>query len=166
MQALQRQNRTVLSMRIPVERIVDPEARCIVPFIVTGCSGKFARAAAAHFVSAPSLLGDGADLMFVDEQIRLALAREPDHAVVEVLNPAGDRLAIVQFHRYANLFFAEEAQVECFLPGITRRRRFLTPAGGVKGRHIDIVADGWSLFSNATEAPSWKLTQAARCAAH
>src|SRR5271156_4866232 len=154
-------------MRIPVGRIVDAEAPCIVAFrFVAGCNRKFARATAAHFISTAGLLGDGADLMFVDEQIRLALAREPDHAVVEVFDPAGYRLAIVQLHGDANLFFAEEAQVERFLAGITRRRRFLTPAGGVKGRHIDIVADGWSLFSNATEAPSWKLTQAARCAVH
>jgi len=131
-------------MRITVERIVDDEAPCIVALcFVAGYGGKFARTSAAHFLSAASLLGDGADLIFVDEQIRLALAREPDHAVVEVLDPAGDGLTIMQFDGYANLLFAEEAQIERFLAGITRRRRFLAPAGGVKGRHMDIVADGW-----------------------
>jgi len=132
-------------MRIPVERIVDDEARCIVTFrIVAARSRNFARAATAHFFSATSLLSDGANLMFIDEQIRLALAREPDHAVVEVLNPSGDGLAVVQLYGDTNLFFTKEAQIERFLPGITRRRGFLAPAGGVKGRHIDIVADGRS----------------------
>src|SRR5271166_603082 len=138
MRALRRQIQMARSKRIPVGQIVDRKTLSFV----AGCSGRLTNAAAAHILTTASLLGDGADLILVNEQIWLTLAREADHAVVEVLDPARDGLAIVQLHGDANLFFAEEAQIERFLPGITRGGRFLTPAGGVKGRHIDIVADG------------------------
>ena len=53
--------------------------------------------------------GDGADLMLVDEEIRMAVARDAHHIVVEVLDPAIDHLAIAQLHLHADLAVAERA---------------------------------------------------------
>ena len=39
-------------------------------------------------------LGDGLNLVFVDEEIRLAVASQTQHAVVEVFNPAPNGLTI------------------------------------------------------------------------
>ena len=110
--------------------------------------------ATAHFLSTACILGDRANLMLVDEQIWLALARQADHAIVKVLDPAGDSLTIMQLHGDANLLFAEKAQIESLLTGFARRRRFLTPSGGVKRRHIDIVADERTPFLVASEEES------------
>ena len=71
---------------------------------------------------------DGADLMLVDKEIRLALARETQHGVVKVLNPTTHRLSIAQLDLDDYLAVAEGAQVERFLSGFTRRRRLGTVA--------------------------------------
>src|ERR1700693_6309997 len=63
------------------------------------------------------LFGDGADLLFVDEEVRPALTREANHALVEVLNPPGDALPIAQFYCDGYLLFPEAPQVRSFLSG-------------------------------------------------
>src|ERR1700761_5822486 len=58
---------------------------------------------------------DRADLCLVDEEVRLALAREPHHHVVEVLDPAVDDLAVAQLYGYRHLTIAQRLQVQGFM---------------------------------------------------
>ena len=53
---------------------------------------------------------------------------EPEHAVVEVLDPALDGLAVAQLDRNGHFAVAERLKVERFLTGFARRGRLRTPA--------------------------------------
>src|SRR5262245_39906711 len=70
---------------------------------------------------------DGADLMFVDKEIWVAVAGNAHHAVVEVFDPAVDDFAVAQLYLHTDLAVAERAQIEGFLASVARRRR-LDPA--------------------------------------
>src|SRR5271165_5505659 len=111
------------SLLIPRRRIVNPKTLRIV----IGCIGQLAHTPPPHFISATRMLGDGANLILIDEQVWLALACQPYHPIVEVLDPAGDSLAVMQLYRHSDLFFAKETQVEGLLTGFTWRRSFLAP---------------------------------------
>src|SRR5580692_8087702 len=89
----------------------------------------------------PSMLRNGADLLLVNKQIRPALARQADHAVVEVFNPPRDALAIAQLHCHRHLLVREKAQIGSFLSGIAGRRRLAAPPRCVLTHHAAIVAD-------------------------
>src|ERR1700751_3333826 len=52
---------------------------------------------------APSLLCNRADLLLIDEQVWLSFARQPDHPLVEVFDPAGDALSVPQLPRNRDL---------------------------------------------------------------
>ncbi len=73
--------------------------------------------------AAPAGFADGADLVLVDEEIGLALARQAQHGVVKVLDPAAHGFAVAQLDGDNHLAVAERAQVERFLAGFARRRR-------------------------------------------
>ena len=81
---------------------------------------------AARRRPAAATFGDGANLRLVDEEIRLALAGEAQHHVVEVFDPAADRLAVAQLDGDRDLAVAERFEVERFLPGFAGRRSFVT----------------------------------------
>src|ERR1700731_4590117 len=61
--------------------------------------------------------------MLVNEQVRVSAAGNANHAVVEILDPAVDDLAIAQLNGDADLAIAERAKIERFLTGIARRGR-------------------------------------------
>src|SRR5580704_11869290 len=119
MPATQLPNQESPSPRFPVRQVIGAQATRF---------GGFARTSTAHLISAARLLCDGTNLVFVDKEIRLAFTRKPDHPVVEVLDPTGNHLSVAQLHGDAHLLLAEETQVQSFLPGFSRRRRFLAPA--------------------------------------
>ena len=77
--------------------------------------------------------------MLVDKEVWLALARQAQHAVVEVLDPAAHGLAVAQFDLDGDLAVAERTQVERFLPGFARRRRLGTAARGQGRGHAVIL---------------------------
>ena len=74
----------------------------------------------------PVTLRDCANLVLVNEEIRFAFASQPDHAIIEVLDPTADRLAVAQFDCNRNLLLAQKAQIEALLSGLAWRRT-LTP---------------------------------------
>ena len=45
--------------------------------------------------------------MLVDKQIRLSLARQPQHCVVKIFNPSAHRLAVAQLNGDSYLAIAE-----------------------------------------------------------
>jgi hypothetical protein len=59
--------------------------------------------------------------MFVDEKVRLSLARQPQHGVVEVLNPATHGLPVAQLDLDDHLAIAQRTQIKCLLPGFAGR---------------------------------------------
>src|SRR3954471_22149839 len=76
------------------------------------------------------------DVVLEDEQVRLAIAREADHALVVVLDPAADNLAIEQLHRDRRLLFAQGFQVLRLLPGLVRGRHLRLVHGAARGQRI------------------------------
>src|SRR5271163_959431 len=78
---------------------------------------------------------DGANLILVDEKVRFSLAGEPDHAVVEVFNPAVDSLAVAKLDRDRDLLLAQEAQIQGFLSSFSRWRAFSTLPRWTLERH-------------------------------
>ena len=71
----------------------------------------------------PSGFRDGANLVFVDEKVRVSHARKPQHCVVEVFDPAADGFAVAQFDGDGHLAIAEGAEIEGFLASFAGRRR-------------------------------------------
>lgn len=61
-------------------------------------------------------LADGADLVLVNEEVGMPFARETQHGVVEVFDPAADGLAIAELDVDGYLAIAERAEVESLLP--------------------------------------------------
>lgn len=62
-------------------------------------------------------LRNRADLIFVDKQIGLILARQADHAIVKVFDPSGHRLPVTQQYRDGDLSRTERTQIKLLLPG-------------------------------------------------
>ena len=71
---------------------------------------------------------DGPDLVLVDEEVGVSLARKPQHGVVEVFDPAANGLSVPQLDLDNHLTVAERAQIERLLAGVARRRRLGTVA--------------------------------------
>src|SRR6202044_1742482 len=94
-------------------------------------------------------LGDGANLMLVDKEVRLAFTRETGHAVVEVLDPSRNRLAVAELDTHGYLFLAQEAQVERLLSCLTQGGRFLPLARTAGSRHGAIVKERDAVFASA-----------------
>src|ERR1039458_6092795 len=99
-----------------------------------------ARPSARTAAAVAAMLGDGANLILIDEEIRLAFTSQADHAVVEILDPAGDGFAVLQFHLNRDLAVAQRAEVERFLSSFARGWSFVPASGGLVGRHESIVA--------------------------
>jgi len=59
--------------------------------------------------------------MFVNEEIGVAAARNSDHAVVEIFDPAVDRFTIPKLDLDADLPIAQRAKVKRLLSGIAWR---------------------------------------------
>ena len=74
--------------------------------------------------------------MFIDEKIGPSFARDPDHGVVEILDPSGNTLAVAEFDRHSHLLLAQKPQVKRLLAGFAKRRLLLTPPGWILGCHI------------------------------
>src|ERR1700691_3808419 len=57
-----------------------------------------------HFtvVAAPAL-ADRPDLVLIDKKIGLTFASDPDHGVVEILDPPGNALAVTKLYRHSHL---------------------------------------------------------------
>jgi hypothetical protein len=81
-------------------------------------------------------LGDAPNLVLVNEEIRRTIARQPQHHVVEVLNPAAHRLTVPQLYIHDHLAIAQRAQIESFLAGLSWRGRLGTAAACEWGFHI------------------------------
>ena len=63
-------------------------------------------------------LGDGLNLVLVDEEIGLSFAGQAQHAVVEVFNPAANGFAIIQLDHHVDLAIAEGAQITGSILGL------------------------------------------------
>ena len=71
------------------------------------------------------LFGDCADLLFINEKVWLAVARQANHAIVEILDPALHDFAVVQLDHDLHLALTQTAQIQRFLAGFSRRGRLL-----------------------------------------
>jgi hypothetical protein len=90
----------------------------------------------------PAVLGDVHNFVFEDEQIGRALAGQPHHVLVVVLDPAPDHLPIHQFDRDGHLFLPDCFEKCRFLEGVFWRRRPATLGIGIPlspKRHAGIV---------------------------
>src|ERR1700685_1480084 len=73
------------------------------------------------FLPAP-ILGNVHNLVLEDKKVGSALARQPDHPAVVILNPPADHLPIHQLDINRLLFLAQGLQKTSFFEGVFRRR--------------------------------------------
>lgn len=83
------------------------------------------------------LLGDCEDLCLIDKKVWMTFARQPDHAVVEIFDPATKSFAITQFDHHCGLPLTQRSQVERFLPRVAKRR-FVLPSCTIIVCHIAV----------------------------
>ena len=74
-------------------------------------------------------LGNCPDLVLVDEEVGLAFARQPQHTIVKVLDPAAHGLSIAKLDGNINLAVAQGAEIKCFLTGFAGRGRLGSASG-------------------------------------
>src|SRR5260370_19219990 len=72
--------------------------------------------------SLPAILGDVHNFVLKNEKIGSALARQPHHVLVVILDPAADRLTIHQLHANQLLLLAQSLEEIGFFESLFRRR--------------------------------------------
>ena len=80
--------------------------------------------------------------MLVDKQVRMAIARDANHAVIEIFDPAVDRLTVSQLHGDTDVTITERTEIERLLPSIARRRSSGTAQMRWWGRSHDLIVLG------------------------
>ena len=78
--------------------------------------------------------------MFVNEQVWLPIARQPQHGVVEVFDPSADGLPIAQLEGHHHLSVTQRSEIEGFLTGFTGRRRLGAAARSESFSCVEIAA--------------------------
>ncbi len=129
---------------------------CIFP----GCRGPDA---GRRLFFLADVFRDVHDLVLEDEQVGSALAGQPNHIPVVILDPAADRLAIQQFHGNRLLLFSQRFKESSFLIGVFRRRR-AAPLGGIgiplgAERHSWIVHKAREVIGETTDSIYPQLKQ-------
>ena len=71
---------------------------------------------------ADGVLGDVGNFVLEDKQVRRALAGEPDHALIVILNPAANHFAIHELDANRTLLFAQRSEIGCLLLRVVGRR--------------------------------------------
>ena len=77
--------------------------------------------------------------------------RYPNHAVIEILDPAIDSFAIAQLHLHTDLTIAERSKIQRLLTRVARRRRSGTAQMGKRRVHMVIVVGRGATANGCTD---------------
>src|SRR5260370_1955299 len=98
--------------------------------------------------SLPAILGEVHNFVLKNEKIGSALARQPQHVLGVILDPAADRLTIHQLHANRLLLLAQSLEEIGFFESLFRRRG---PAA-LSGIRISLCAERHS--EDCTQYPA------------